>query len=101
MLDLSLYTIVLYHESTGGSDFVADEEMLVLDPENATLSILIPILDDDVFELTETLQAVLSFPGTPPPRVTISQDITSIAILDDDCKLMTKNVSSHFITCKL
>ena len=43
--------------------------------------------DDTIFELTESVNAALSFPGgIAPPRVSIAQGTTQITILDDDCE---------------
>ena len=43
--------------------------------------------DDAIFEITENLTAILSFPGgVAPPRVSIAQETTQITILDNDCE---------------
>ena len=49
-----------------------------------TYMVNIPILDDDVFELTEELKAVLKFSGPIPQRVVIEIPETTIYIIDDD-----------------
>ena len=59
--------------------------MLQFGPGNLTFDIPLTLVDDDVFELTETLQASLSFPGgIAPPRVLIDPGLATVTIFDDD-----------------
>ena len=72
-----------------GSDYSApvDGQILQFGPGNIVLDIPLSLIDDDVFELTETLQASLSFPGgIDTTRVNIDPDldIANITIFDED-----------------
>ena len=51
------------------------------------VTIPFPLIDDDVFEITEQLSASLSFEATEPARVSISPEFTEISIIDNDSKL--------------
>ena len=44
----------------------------------------VALIDDDAFELTESFQVGLRFPGPPLPRVTLDQEQTEVEILDND-----------------
>ena len=74
-------------------------------PGVTSLSVTLPLIADDTFEITEILQASLSFPGAPPPLVRIYPDLANIAILDDDgefVKLFGHSfVIWHFQNCCL
>ena len=59
--------------------------MLQFGPGNFTFDIPLTLIDDDIFELTETPQASLSFPGgIVPPRMLIHPGLATITIFDDD-----------------
>ena len=48
-------------------------------------TINVPLVDDDIFELTKALTASLVFTDTPsPPRMTLAPAVANIAIFDDD-----------------
>ena len=52
-------------------------------------------MNDTVFEITEILNATLSFPGgIAPPRASIVQETTQITILDDECEWIYHACSS-------
>ena len=71
----------------GGSDYTAVGPFTLTFNSNSSQSFDIPLIDDVVVENTESLNAMLSFPGgIEPPRVSIAQETTQITILDDDCK---------------
>ena len=56
----------------------------------------VPLVNDTVFEITESLNATLSFPGgIAPPRVSIAQGTTQITILDDDCEWIYETFHAH------
>ena len=46
-------------------------------------SISVPLINDDIFELTETFQATLS---SQDARVTIDSGVANVTILDDDSR---------------
>ena len=78
-----------------GSDFSAPilGQMLQFGPGNLTFNISLTLVDDDIFELTETLQASLSFPGgIAPPRVLINPGLATVTIFDDDSEC----ISMHY-----
>ena len=53
-------------------------------------------MNDTVFEITESLNATLSFPGgIALPRVSITQETTQITILDDDCEWIYETFHAH------
>ena len=58
--------------------------MLTFGPNSNRSEILVTIVDDNVYELTEKFNGVLSFPGDPVPRVTLSPNSADVTILDDD-----------------
>ena len=70
-----------------GSDYSApvDGQMLQFGPGNLTFDIPLTLVDDAIFELTETLQASLSFPGgIAPPRALINPGLATVTIFDED-----------------
>ena len=53
-------------------------------------------MNDTVFEITESLNATLSFSGgIAPPRVSIAQETTQITIMDDDGKWIYETSHAH------
>ena len=58
--------------------------LLTFGPGNTATTIEVNILNDDAYELTETLNASLSFAGDPVPRVILSPDVAVTTIVDDD-----------------
>ena len=68
-----------------GGDFLLDAAgAYTLNASASNLSIQVPLIDDGVFELSETLTASLSFLNEAPPRVTISPSSAEVRIEDDD-----------------
>ena len=84
-----------------GSDYVSDGPLtLVFNSGNTRQSIPIPLIDDSIFELTETLQASLSVSGgVAPEHVILNPDLADITILDDDSELSLKALSSSTLRC--
>ena len=58
--------------------------LLTFSSTNTTTTITLSIANDDVYELTETFNAALSFDGDPVPRVTLSPATAVTTIVDDD-----------------
>ena len=50
----------------------------------STIDVPVPIIGDNIFEMTELFSASLAFPGAPIPRVTLAPDSAEVTILDDD-----------------
>ena len=72
---------------TDGSDYVSEVELLTFNTDNSNFSISLPLINDDVFELTERLQAVLMFADdVPPERASVDLEMASVVIFDDDSK---------------
>ena len=67
-------------------DFLLDAAgAYTLTASASSISVQVPLIDDGVFELSETLTASLDFSSNEaPPHVTISPDAAEITILDDD-----------------
>lgn len=81
-----------------GSDYIDIGVMIVtLSATQNAVTITFPLIDDDVFEITELLSASLSFGVEEPARVTISPDSAQISILDDDSKLESGFAAFSFI----
>ena len=71
-----------------GNDYLdISAQAFVFDPSISSFSVNVPLINDNIFELTESLQAGLSFLGPPPPRATIDPAQADIQILDDDGKV--------------
>ena len=62
----------LAHAISDGNDYIQVQ------------SRLLTIINNNVYELTETFNGILSFPGDPVPRVALSPNATEVTILDDD-----------------
>ena len=70
---------------TDGSDYNGIASLdFTFDSVTRTVDASVPLIGDDIFELTELFGANLSFPGVPPPRVTLAPDNAEVTILDDD-----------------
>ena len=63
-----------------------------IDASNSVFAINIPLINDNIFEINETFQARLNFPGQPPERVRMDTDSTHATILDDDSKLSIRTI---------
>ena len=81
-----------YHRNslfnTEGSDYTGTALILEFRPGVTSISVSLPLIDDDTFEITEMLQGVLVFPETAPPCVSIDPELANITILDDDGELI-------------
>ena len=79
-------------KTVDGNDYVNNgPQILVFDSDITSLSIPLQLTDDSIFELTEMLQASLSFPaGVAPERVILDPDLANITIVDDYSKLCLK-----------
>ena len=58
--------------------------LLTFDSVTTTIDVTVTIINDTVFELTESFSVFLSFPGDPVPRVTLAPDSAQTTIIDDD-----------------
>ena len=68
-----------------GSDYNGIASLdFTFDSVTRTVDASVPLVGDSIFELTELFGASLSFPGAPPPRVTLAPDNAQVTILDDD-----------------
>ncbi len=65
---------------------------------NDFVRVPIPLMNDSIYELTETFIAGLSFTSDFPPRTTISPDNATITIIDDESmfkKIYSKDSIYH------
>ena len=79
-------SVIVFENCIGGTDYVnTGPQTLVFNSGITRQSITLPLVDDSIFELTEMLQASLSFPGgDAPERVILDPDLASITVFDDD-----------------
>ncbi len=73
-------------DNTGGSDYQAiTPQVFTFSSSMTSYRFTVSIVNDNVYELTENLQAGLRFVGgETPPRVTLQPSQAIINILDDD-----------------
>ena len=70
---------------TDGSDYNGSASLdCTFDSVTRTVNASVPLVGDNIFELTELFDASLSFPGAPPSRVILAPDNAEVTILDDD-----------------
>lgn len=75
--------------SAVGIDFEDDFENITLRSSTSPVIATIPLIDDDLFELTEMLLASLTFVIQPAANVTINPSETKIEIFDEDSTLIS------------
>ena len=78
-----------YVPCVDGSDYSAPVggQILQFGPGNTSFTVPLTIVSDGIFELTENLQAILSFPdGGDLPLVLLDPGVANITIFDDDGK---------------
>ena len=81
--------MMLYVFCADGTDYSAPAggQILQFGPGNTSFTVPLTIVNDSIFELTESLQAILSFPdGGDPPLVFLDPGVANITIFDDDGK---------------
>ena len=71
------------HTCTDGSDY-SKFARIEFTLTTRIIDAPVPLIDDDIFELTEQFGASLTFPEVPPSRVTLASDPAQVTILDDD-----------------
>ena len=83
--------------SSDGSDYVAIGPFtLTFNSTIKQFTFEVPVIDDDKFEITESLTISLNFPGgIALPRASIPQPSTQMICLDNDCKLYYVEPSLH------
>ena len=62
------------------------EQVVRLNRNHTIVNVLVPVVNDDTFEPTESLLAQLSFSGNAVPRVVLRPSTSNVTIFDDDCK---------------
>ena len=71
-----------------GSDYTAAFGLqITLDAATRSIPVDVSLMNDTVFELTESFSSVLSLPGGPINRVTLAPDSAVAEILDEDGQL--------------
>ena len=83
---ITLLYILLFILFTDGNDYIITELLLTFDSVTTTIDVPVTIIGDTVFEVTESFNATLSFPGAPVPRdsVSLAPDSAQTTILDND-----------------
>ena len=72
-------------EFSDGNDYNEVQSMLLtFGPASNHSEIPVTIIDSNVYELTEKFNGIISFPGDPVDRVTLSPNSADVTILDDD-----------------
>ena len=75
-----------------GSDYTGvQNRLLTFDQSTNSTTVSISVLGDDIYELTESFLATLSFSGASVPRVTLSPASAGVAIIDDDGQFIDSN----------
>ena len=70
---------------TAGSDYSESVGIeFTFDSAITEVNVSIPIIGDNIFELTKLFCASLAFSGAPPLRVVLTPDSAQVTILDDD-----------------
>ena len=69
-----------------GRDFagVLGSLIFTFDSTHSSFGPCLSLIKDDIYELTEVLEATLSFSGQPPSRVSIASTRSTVTIFDDD-----------------
>ncbi len=81
-----------------GADFINDGSLVfTFFASYDFIQVRIPLIDDGIYELTETFTAGLSFTSDVPPRFTISPNNANITITDDESMFKKSTVRIQFI----
>ncbi len=73
--------------SLDGSDYQnLGRESFNLTSSMPTFTFDLLLIDDEIFELAESLSARVNFFGMPPARVTLTPETAQLTILDNDGK---------------
>lgn len=77
---------------TDDSDYSDDGvQTFIFSSSNNSFTFNLYLIDDNVYELTEILSAILTFSsGIGPPRASFATESANITICDDDCKDFTR-----------
>ena len=66
------------------SDYNGHHMLLTFGPSSRRSEIPVAIFNDNVYELTEKFDGILSLPGNPVPGVALLPDTAQVIISDDD-----------------
>jgi hypothetical protein len=74
-----------------GSDYngTVAPQVFIFSSDVRIITFQLHLIDDSIFEISESLTASLSFSGPTPPRAFIGSDTANITIVDEDCKYFT------------
>ena len=76
-----------------GVDYLVDGNSVhTLNSSITSFSVQLSLLDDEIFELTESLSTNLSFSRQAPPGVSINSDMVDIEILDNEGKAIVDSI---------
>ena len=84
LVNYAYYSIAIIYSLTDGNDYNSITNLLLTFDSVTTNNVTVTIIGDTIFELTESFNAFLSFPGAPVPRVTLAPDSAQTTIIDDD-----------------
>ena len=96
--------VVVYSLADGNDYNSVGTFLLTFDSATTSIDVPVTIIDDTVFELTESFIVTLSFPGAPVPGVTLDPDSAQTTILDDDgwyIFLIVPLCSLYIYTCSI
>jgi hypothetical protein len=87
--------VILILFFAAGSDYngTVAPQVFIFSSHVRIITFQLPLINDSIYEISESLAASLSFPGPMPPRASIGPDTANITIVDEDCKYIF-----HFCT---
>ena len=82
-MEISWFTVIVIAHVAAPS---LKEQVVRLNRNHTIVNVLVPVVNDDTFEPTESLLAQLSFSGAAVPRVVLRPSTSNVTIFDDDSK---------------
>ena len=79
------------HYCLGDEDYIAVSQTVIFEASVNCQTVSVPITNDDIFELNEIFNAVIS-EITDDPDVEITQPMSAVEILNDDSKSPSSKV---------
>ena len=92
---------------TDNLDYTSTEQELTLSRNRTTVTVSVPIIDDNLFEDPETLFGNLTIPSGSSSRIILAIRTAQITISNDDCKYVVShsnylgNIHKSFIQLSL
>ena len=84
-----------------GDDYSTTQMSVTLNPEDVSVQVNVVIIDDDILEINEEFQAILSIPADPPSGLNPSPTAgtTVIFIIDNEGKINEEGDIAIYRTC--